>query len=183
MIYKSPAFAGVTVYARYAGGDTAAEDSEEENTSKTDRYYGLVAVGNWGVFTAMLCVEQINYVSYAGSYTTAAIGTTESGESVYGPNDKVEYAGTDSDDLIGVEANDAYDFGIVKTSLTSRYFKDGAGYSTIIGNVDGYCIKLAAAAPVFGGTLQDMVGYMNAEFADKTLMEDKEVNRYMLALT
>lgn len=167
MIYKSPAFAGVTVYAQYAGGDAAAEDSNEENTSKTDRYYGLAAVGNWGAFSAMLGVEQTNYASYVGSHTTTAIGTSESGESVYGPNDKVEYAGTDPDDSIGVEANVAYNFGIVKTFLTSRYFKDGSGHSTIIGKVDGYDIKLAAEAPVFGGMLQGMVGYMDAEFADK----------------
>ena len=180
--YQSPTFGGVTLYAQ-ASLKNDSDNAGDEGSSKTDRYYGLVAVGNWGVFTAMLCVEQINYVSYAGSYTTAAIGTTESGESVYGPNDKVEYAGTDSDDLIGVEANDAYDFGIVKTSLTSRYFKDGAGYSTIIGNVDGYGIKLAAAAPVFGGTLQGLVGYMDAESADTTVTEDKEVSRYTVALT
>lgn len=186
--YKSPAFAGVTVYAQYAGGDTAAEDSEEENTSKTDRYYGLAAVGNWGAFSAMLGVEQTNYASYVGSHTTPAIGTTESGEAVYGPSDTVEYSGTDPDDSIGVEASVAYDFGMVKTSLTGRYFKDGAGYNTItdnekIGKVDGYGIKLAAAAPVFGGTLQGMVGYMDAESADKTVTEDKEVNRYTVALT
>lgn len=161
--YKSPTFGGVTVYAQYAGGDTAKAGSEEENTSKTDRYYGLVAVGQWGALSGMLGVEQTNYKSY------------------------VNGVGTDPDDSVGVEASVAYDFGVVKTSLTGRYFKDAAGFNTItdteaISKIDGYGIKLAAAAPVLGGTLQGMVGYMDAESSD-TKVEDLEVSRYTVALT
>lgn len=164
--YKSPTFAGMTVYAQYAGGDTAAADSEEENTSKTDRYYGLAAVGNWGAWSAMLGVEQTNYQSWF-----PATGT-----------------GEDVDDSIGVEASVAYDFGVVKTALTGRYFKDGAGYNTIVSDyqierIDGYGVKLAAAAPVFGGTLQGMVGYMDAESSDDKEFGDLEVSRYTVALT
>ena len=44
--YKSPSFAGMTFYAQYAMGDTAKDGSAEENTSKTDRYYGAAVVGN-----------------------------------------------------------------------------------------------------------------------------------------
>lgn len=164
--YKSPTFAGMTVYAQYAGGDTAKADSEEENTSKTDRYYGLAAVGNWGALSAMLGVEQTNYTSYV-----TGVG------------------GKDVDDSVGVEASVAYDFGVVKTSLTGRYFKDGNGYNTIVDDiydierVDGYGVKLAAAAPVFGGTLQGMVGYMDAESSDDTEFGDLEVSRYTVAVT
>ena len=163
--YKSPTFAGMTVYAQYAGGDTAKANSEEENTSKTDRYYGLAAVGNWGALSAMLGVEQTNYKSY------------------------VNGVGTDPDDSVGVEASIAYDFGVVKTSLTGRYFKDGNGYNTFVDDiydierVDGYGVKLAAAAPVFGGTLQGMVGYMDAESSDDTEFGDLEVSRYTVAVT
>ena len=163
--YKSPTFAGMTVYAQYAGGDTAKANSEEENTSKTDRYYGLAAVGNWGALSAMLGVEQTNYKSY------------------------VNGVGTDPDDSVGVEASVAYDFGVVKTSLTGRYFKDGNGYNTFVDDiydierVDGYGVKLAAAAPVFGGTLQGMVGYMDAESSDDTEFGDLEVSRYTVAVT
>ena len=164
--YKSPTFAGMTVYAQYAGGDTAAADSEEENTSKTDRYYGLAALGNWGAWSAMLGVEQTNYQSWF-----PATGT-----------------GEDVDDSIGVEASVAYDFGVVKTALTGRYFKDGAGYNTIVSDyqierIDGYGVKLAAAAPVFGGTLQGMVDYMDAESSDDKEFGDLEVSRYTVALT
>lgn len=163
--YKSPTFGGVTVYAQYAGGDTAKAGSEEENTSKTDRYYGLVAVGQWGALSGMLGVEQTNYKSY------------------------VNGVGTDPDDSVGVEASVAYDFGVVKTSLTGRYFKDGNGYNTFVDDiydierVDGYGVKLAAAAPVFGGTLQGMVGYMDAESSDDTEFGDLEVSRYTVAVT
>lgn len=164
--YKSPTFGGVTVYAQYAGGDTAKAGSEEENTSKTDRYYGLVAVGQWGALSGMLGVEQTNYTSYV-----TGVG------------------GKDVDDSVGVEASVAYDFGVVKTSLTGRYFKDGNGYNTIVDDiydierVDGYGVKLAAAAPVFGGTLQGMVGYMDAESSDDTEFGDLEVSRYTVAVT
>lgn len=163
--YKSPSFAGMTVYAQYAGGDTAKAGSQEENTSKTDRYYGLVATGNWGALSAMLGVEQTNYTSYV-----EGVG------------------GLDVDDSVGVEASVAYDFGVVKTALTGRYFKDGAGYNTIVDDyqidrIDGYGVKLAAAAPVFGGTLQGMVGYMDAESSDDEEFGDLEVSRYTVALT
>ena len=185
--YKSPTFGGVTVYAQYAGGDTAAADSEDENTSKTDRYYGLAAVGQWGALSAMLGVEQTNYASYVGEYPDGSlVGTTEGGEDVYDA-DK-EYSGTDPDDSIGVEASVAYDFGVVKTSLTGRYFKDANGFNTIssseaIAKIDGYGIKVAAAAPVFGGNLQGMIGYMSAETSDTTVNDDKEVDRYTVAVT
>ena len=163
--YKSPTFGGVTVYAQYAGGDTAKADSKEENTSKTDRYYGLVAAGNWGAWSALLGVEQTNYASYV-----EGVG------------------GKDVDDSVGVEASVAYDFGVVKTALTGRYFKDGAGYNTIVSDyqidrIDGYGVKLAAAAPVLGGTLQGMVGYMDAESSDDEEFGDLEVSRYTVALT
>lgn len=185
--YKSPTFGGVTVYAQYAGGDTAKAGSEEENTSKTDRYYGLVAVGQWGALSGMLGVEQTNYKSYVASHSSV-IGETAGGEAVYGPNDEKTYDGTDPDDSVGVEASVAYDFGVVKTSLTGRYFKDANDFNTIvdsesIGKIDGYGIKVAAAAPVFGGNLQGMLGYMSAETADTTVTNDKEVDRYTVAVT
>ena len=185
--YKSPTFGGVTVYAQYAGGDTAKAGSEEENTSKTDRYYGLVAVGQWGALSGMLGVEQTNYKSYVASHSSV-IGETAGGEAVYGPDDEKTYDGTDPDDSVGVEASVAYDFGVVKTSLTGRYFKDANDFNTIvdsesIGKIDGYGIKVAAAAPVFGGNLQGMLGYMSAETADTTATNDKEVDRYTVAVT
>lgn len=158
--YKSPKFGGVTVLAQYGMGDQGVE-----NTSETDRYYGVAAVGNWGALSGMLGFEQTNYKSWDG--TTA----------------------TDPDDSIGVEASVAYDFGFVKTALTGRYFKDGNGYNTIvddtydIARVDGYGVKLAAAAPLLGGTVQGMVGYMDAESSDTDEFGDLEVNRYTVALT
>lgn len=42
---------------------------------------------------------------------------------------------------------------------------------------------MAAAAPVLGGTVQGMVGYMDAETADVTLENDKDFKRYTVALT
>ena len=168
--YKSPEFAGVTVLAQYGMGSTEDADEtdptswdQEENTATTDRYYGVAAVGKWGALTGMLGFEQTNYASSNGVESW------------------------DEDDSIGVEASVAYDFGFVKTALTGRYFKDGAGYNTIssgyqIDRVDGYGVKLAAAAPLLGGTVQGVVGYMDAESSD-TKVEDLEVSRYTVALT
>ena len=185
--YKSPTFGGVTVYAQYAGGDTAKAGSEEENTSKTDRYYGLVAVGQWGALSGMLGVEQTNYKSYVASHSSV-IGETAGGEAVYGPNDEKTYDGTDPVDSVGVEVGGGYVVGVVKTSLTGRYFKDANNFNTIvdsesIGKIDGYGIKVAAAAPVFGGNLQGMLGFMSAETAATTATNDKEVDRYTVAVT
>ena len=176
--YKSPKFAGVTVLAQYGMGDQGVE-----NTSQTDRYYGVAAVGNWGALSAMLGFEQTNYKSSFAA--TDAVWGEVDGEWVKKPA-KAAYA-EDQDDSIGVEASVAYDFGFVKTALTGRYFKDGAGYNSIVDTydierIDGYGVKLAAAAPLLGGTVQGMVGYMDAESSD-TKVEDLEVSRYTVALT
>ncbi len=182
--YKSPEFAGVTVLAQYGMGDQGSE-----NTSSTDRYYGLVAVGQWGALSGMLGVEQTNYKSYVASHSSV-IGETAGGEAVYGPNDEKTYDGTDPDDSVGIEASVAYDFGFVKTAMTARYFKDGndvnainSEYEDVLGRIDGYGVKLAAAAPVLGGTVQGMVGYMDAETAEATLEDDMDFKRYTVALT
>ena len=78
----------------------------------------------------------------------------------------------------------------MKTAMTARYFKDGNdvnqindAYEDYLGRIDGYGVKLAAAAPVLGGTVQGMVGYMDAETADVTLENDKDFKRYTVALT
>ena len=177
--YKSPKFAGVTVLAQYGMGDQGVE-----NTSQTDRYYGVAAVGNWGALSAMLGFEQTNYKSSFAA-TDAVWGDVNGKWDIKTPA-KAAYA-EDQDDSIGVEASVAYDFGFVKTALTGRYFKDGAGYNSIVDTydierIDGYGVKLAAAAPLLGGTVQGMVGYMDAESSD-TKVEDLEVSRYTVALT
>lgn len=180
--YKSPEFAGVTVLAQYGMGDQG-----EENTSSTDRYYGIAAVGHWGALSAMLGFEQTNYQSYFPDKDGSFSWTVEDGFEVTAP---VAAHGEDQDDSIGVEASVAYDFGFVKTAMTARYFKDGndvneinSAYEDALGRIDGYGVKLAAAAPVLGGTVQGMVGYMDAETADVTLEDDKDFKRYTVALT
>ncbi len=180
--YKSPEFAGVTVLAQYGMGDQG-----DENTSSTDRYYGIAAVGHWGALSAMLGFEQTNYQSYFADKDGSFSWTVEDGFEATAP---VPAQGEDQDDSIGVEASVAYDFGFVKTAMTARYFKDGndvneinSAYEDALGRIDGYGVKLAAAAPVLGGTVQGMVGYMDAETADVTLEDDMDFKRYTVALT
>ena len=200
--YKSPEFAGVTVLAQYGMGDQGSE-----NTSSTDRYYGIAAVGHWGALSGMLGFEQTNYKS-SFAKSAATFDTEELDDFIagLGEGDIVDlsqfkghvYVDTpakaaraeDQDDSIGIEASVAYDFGFVKTAMTARYFKDGndvnainSEYEDVLGRIDGYGVKLAAAAPVLGGTVQGMVGYMDAETAEATLEDDMDFKRYTVALT
>lgn len=107
----------------------------------------------------MLGAEQTNYTSYV-----EGVG------------------GKDVDDSIGVEGSVAYDFGFVKTSLTGRYFQDGNGINEItdnevLGHIDGYGVKVAAAAPVFGGTLQGMVTWAQKALIRRLMIMKLAVTR------
>ena len=157
--YKSPKFGGVTVLAQYGMGNS------DENTSKTDRYAGIGALGNWGDLTAGLIVESTNYKSF---YNNAA---------------------HDVDDSLSVEAGVAYDFGVAKVGATAQYFKDAIGVKEITGEganaslgnkVDGYGVKLAVAAPALGGQVQGAVGYMAAEATENS---SDEFSRYTVGAT
>ena len=155
--YKSPVFGGVTMFAQYGMGADG-----DENTSKTDRYAGIGALGNWGDLTAALIVESTNYKSF-------------------------DTVAKDVDDSLSVEAGVAYNFGVAKVGATAQYFKDARGVVEIkegeLGfgeHVDGYGVKLAVAAPALGGEVQGAVGYMDAEGTENA---DKEFSRYTVGAT
>lgn len=58
--YKSPTFAGVTVYAQ-ASLQKTASTTEVEGSSDTDRYYALGATGNWGALSSALVFSTTDY--------------------------------------------------------------------------------------------------------------------------
>lgn len=146
--YKSPEFGGVTVYAQYVMGNDG-----DENTTRVDRYAALGATFDYGAFHGVLVVDQMNEKHPAGT--------------------------EDPDDAFTVTGGVTYDFGVVKTGLTAQYFKDvnsitsqGLNYAGSVFNDDdgkvggewkGYGVALSASAPVFGGTLAGIVGYLDAE--------------------
>ena len=144
--YKSPEFGGVTVYAQYVMGNDG-----DENTTRVDRYAALGATFDYGAFHGVLVVDQMNEKHLAGT--------------------------EDPDDAFTVTGGVTYDFGVVKTGLTAQYFKDvnsitsqGLNYAGSVfddgkvgGEWKGYGVALSASAPVFGGTLAGIVGYLDAE--------------------
>ena len=60
--YKTPTFAGFTVYAQYAMGKKA--DGAVENESSSDRYYAIGATYANGPFLGYLAVDSTNYKSW-----------------------------------------------------------------------------------------------------------------------
>lgn len=145
--YKSPEFGGVTVYAQYVMGDDG-----DENTTRVDRYAALGATFDYGAFHGVVVVDQMN------EKHTATMNE-------------------DPDDAFTVTGGMTYDFGVVKTGLTAQYFKDvnsitsqGMNYAgsahedgKVGGEWKGYGVALSASAPVFGGKLAGIVGYLDAE--------------------
>lgn len=155
--YKSPTFAGVTVYAQASLQKTSNED-EVEGSSDTDRYYALGATGNWGALSSALTFSTTDY---------SRTWVNEAGHEDEGREDMSKV----------VTGYVAYDFGMVKPMLSAQYFDDIKGVSwdmtdaledtlgKTLGNYSkkGYGVMLGATAPLAGGTAYAMVGYNDFE--------------------
>ena len=162
--YATPEFAGVKVYAQYSFGEnTDAKEGIYEGKSSTDRYYALGANMKMGGLNAILIVDSINNASWDGL--------------------KNESKG-DVDDTVRVTLGGSYDFGVVKPYLAVGYFKDGSitdmgglydeDFDIGVGEMnsgdvmsymyfDGFAVAVGADAPLFGGTIHGMVGYLDAD--------------------
>ena len=164
--YKSPTFAGTTVYAQYSfGGDSINDDAEGK--SSATRYAGLGATFNAGAFGLVGTVDWYNW-------------STTQQTNTYDAND-------DIDDGYAVTLGATYDFQVVKAYLAAQYFdnmwrsssncdesmdfaKVGVG---IDGPMKGYAVTAGVDAPVWGGTAMFAVGYTSTE-ADWDLEADEE---------
>ena len=166
--YKSPAFAGTTVYAQYAMGDS------DENTSKANRYAALGVTSDFGPLHAVLVVDQLNKKSY---------GFTA---------DEIKDGAKPVHDQYTVTGGMTYDFGVLTAGLTAQYFnhvsaiesklvKDGDKAVKFKGDLKGYGVALSASAPVAGGTLKALVGYLDAE--DDLRDKDNDAQRYNAGVT
>lgn len=162
--YKSPTFAGVTVYAQ-ASLQKTASTTEVEGSSDTDRYYALGATGNWGALSSALVFSTTDYSRTWVNGTDAA------------SQEKAELEGHEDMSKV-VTGYVAYDFGMVKPMLSAQYFDDVKGvdaWEAAEGEVatvspawanyskKGYGVMLGATAPVGAGTLFAMVGYSDYE--------------------
>ncbi len=165
--YQTPDFAGFKVYAQYGMGT-----NDNENESRSDRYYALGATYNNGPFAGYFAVDSINY-------QTANLA-----------------AGVDADDIddsLTVTLGGSYDFEVVKVYLGAQYFDEvklsnfkgvikaaGVGQSN---KVKGYGISLTGDAPVLGGKAMFGIGYTDAESADsEDKTADVELQRYVVSV-
>lgn len=162
--YASPDFAGVKVFAQYSFKNDSSADGDE-NKPTANRYYGIGATFDYGNFAAVAVVDSINL-----------------GNNGY-------YANYDQlDDTLTATVGATYDFGVVKLYGTAQYFDNarGVGYFNALdgfenggatwgygtqlngkdhygSNMEGYGIAIGASAPLFGGTVAGLIGYMDAD--------------------
>lgn len=178
--YRTPSFGGFQVTGQYSFGanNTEAEDktyTHEEGKATTDRYYGLAATYELGGLNLAAVVDSVNNQS--------------------GPTDKV---GDNIKDMVRVVVGGNYDFGFVKPYVAAAYVKNGrlndfgSGYAEADLDAlnayywDSWSVSLGATAPLFGGTLQAAVGYMDgssdtAKASSKTVV-DMDITRWMVGL-
>ena len=155
--YKSPTFAGVTVYAQASLQKDSASTGEIEGSSDADRYYALGATGNWGALSSALTFSTTDY---------KRTWVNETGHEDEGREDMSKV----------VTGYVAYDFGMIKPMLSAQYFDDVKGVTWDMSegakktyeyladySKKGYGVMLGATAPLAGGTAYAMVGYNDFE--------------------
>ena len=169
--YKSPTFAGTTVYAQYSMGG----NGDDEMTHRANRYAAL------GVDFVSGNLELVGVVDW----TDEAVGD----QPAWVGADVVDYK--DRKDQYTINLGGSYDFGVVKTYVSAQYFKNANDVAGIAGVMDdatvgdfgnwaptknddfswgdymdelkGYGIALGANVPAFGGNFVMSVGYVDAE--------------------
>ena len=162
--YKTPTFAGVTVYAQYS---FETNTKQEENLKATEgkasanRYYALGATYKAAGFDLAAVVDSYNW------------------SSTFTSDDP------DLDDGLTVTLGGSYDFEVAKVFLSGQYFDNMIGndkYGTKAANagksdsfysfsgyfgdqnpIEGYALQAGVSAPVAGGTAMFAVGYTDAE--------------------
>ena len=161
--YKSPTFAGLTVYGQVSlGTDNEAEyeptANKGEGSSDVNRYYSLGVTGEWGAASGALVVSSTDY-----------------------NRSLANRASFNEDNSMVVSAYAAYDFGVVKTTLGAQYYDNmvqanvtgwelatGADTATAktTNPTKGYGVMLGATAPIASGTLYASFGYGDYEFVN-----------------
>ncbi|WP_410104363.1 porin [Sutterella wadsworthensis] len=167
--YKTPTFAGVTVYAQYSfETNTKQEDNLKatEGKASANRYYALGATYKAAGFDLAAVVDSYNW------------------SSTFTKKD------ADLDDGLSVTLGGSYDFEVAKVFLSGQYFDNMIGndksqpgsdpvdagksdsfysFSSYFDNqnpIEGYALQAGVSAPVAGGTAMFAVGYTDAEEAN-----------------
>ena len=174
--YKTPTFAGVTVYAQYS---FETNTKQEENLKATEgkasanRYYALGATYKAAGFDLAAVVDSYNW------------------SSTFTKKD------ADLDDGLSVTLGGSYDFEVAKVFLSGQYFDNMIGndksqpnsdpvdagksdsfysFSSYFGNqnpIEGYALQAGVSAPIAGGTAMFAVGYTDAEEANSEANQAK----------
>ena len=174
--YKTPTFAGVTVYAQYS---FETNTKQEENLDATEgkasanRYYALGATYKAAGFDLAAVVDSYNW------------------SSTFTSDDP------DLDDGLTVTLGGSYDFEVAKVFLSGQYFDNMIGndksqpgsdpvdagksdsfysFSSYFDNqnpIEGYALQAGVSAPVAGGTAMFAVGYTDAEEANSEANQAK----------
>ena len=150
--YKSPTFAGATVYAQYSTGGDSTATGFEENSNKFDRYAAL----------------GVNYAN-GGLNLAAVVDWVDEGET------ELNY---DQEDMYTINVGGSYDFGVMKPYLAVQYFKNADEVAGILGLIEdagsdelsagadklkGFGVALGVDVPAFGGNFLASIGYMDGE--------------------
>ncbi len=162
--YKSPTFAGTTVYAQYSFDGNTKDSwdygrSHAEGKSTANRYAALGATFNAGDFSLVGTVDWYNWSSHLEDWT--------------------KLANEDLDDGYAVTVGATYNFQVVKAYLAAQYFDniwmtttdgdDSLSMSKVgtgtMGVIKGYSVTAGVDAPVWGGTAMFAVGYTSTEDA------------------
>lgn len=138
--YKSPVFAGVTVYAQYSFKNDSAKDGRE-GSAAVDREYALGTTFNAGNLNLVGVVTKTNAASH----------------------------GNDVKDPLTVSLGGNYDLGVAKLFVATQYFKDSKLNVPVIQSAhqgetfDGYGLQVGVNVPVAGGNAKAAIGYLDGE--------------------
>ena len=189
LAYQSPTFGGVTLYAQ-ASLKNDSDNTGDEGSSKTDRYYAIGATGNWGALSGALVFSTTDYQR----------GWVNEKPAEGRPADDVSNQHREDMSKV-VSGYVAYDFGVVKTTLGAQYFDDVKGYD--LGNLKltygskgeddyaaiaknlsqkGYGVMLGATAPLGAGELFASVGYTDFEASIDSSIAKLEGDGYQFGI-
>lgn len=180
--YRTPTFAGFTVYTQYSMGKTTsggkAIAGAVENESSADRYYAIGATYANGPFLGYLAVDSTNYKSWYKDAGAAAASAHK------------------TDDSLTVTLGGNYDFDVAKVYFSAQYF-DEVTLSSIGGivgtikydestestslKVKGYGLGLSTSVPLAGGSALLGVAYVDAKEADSVSVTDFDFRRWSVS--
>lgn len=174
--YKTPTFAGVTVYAQYS---FETNTKQEENLKATE---GKASANRYNALGATYKAAGFDLAAVVDSYNWSSTFTKKN---------------ADLDDGLSVTLGGSYDFEVAKVFLSGQYFDNMIGndksqpgsdpvdagkpdsfysFSSYFDNqnpIEGYALQAGVSAPVAGGTAMFAVGYTDAEEANSEANQAK----------